>query len=144
MNVPENSEKGQSTIKFVSEMLMEVMVPDVFEKPPELERAHRSLGPKPQEGRPPPPLVVCFHKFQEKEKALRWARQHETKYKNTTLRIYPDISADLARKHSAFKNVKQLLYQTDVRFQLLHPARLRVRFEDETLLFNTPDEAQQF
>ena len=37
LNVPENSEKGQSTTKFVSEMLMEVMGPEVFEKPPELE-----------------------------------------------------------------------------------------------------------
>lgn len=144
LNVPENSEKGQPTIKFVSEMLVEVMGPEVFEKPPELERAHRSLGPKPQEGRYPRPLVVCFHRFQEKEKVLRWARQNEAKYKDFTLRIYPDFSADLVRKRAAFKKVKQLLYQKDVRFQLLHPARLRVRFEDETLLFNTPDEAQQF
>lgn len=144
LNVPENSEKGQSTVTFVSEMLVEVMGQEVFEKPPELERAHRSLGPKPQEGRPPRPLVICFHKFQEKEKALRWARQNEAKYKGSTLRIYPDISADLARKRAAFKNVKQLLYQKNVRFQLLHPARLRVRHEDETFLFHTPEEAQQF
>ncbi len=103
LNVPENSEKGQSTVKFVSEMLMEVMCQEVFEKPPELERAHRSLGPKPQEGRPPRPLVICFYRFQEKEKALRWARQNEARYKDSTLRIYPDISADLARKRAAFK-----------------------------------------
>lgn len=144
LNVPENSEKGQSTVKFVSEMLMEVMGQEVFEKLPELERAHRSLGPKPQEGRPPRPLVICFHRFQEKEKALRWARQNEAKYKGSTLRIYPDISADLARKRATFKNVKQLLYQKNVRFQLLHPARLRVHHNDETFLFNTPEEAQQF
>ncbi len=31
---------------FVSEMLMEVMGRQIFEKPPELERAHRLLGPK--------------------------------------------------------------------------------------------------
>ncbi len=144
LNVPENSEKGQSTVKFVSEMLMEVMGQEAFEKPPELERAHRSLGPKPQEGRPPRPLVICFHRFQEKEKALRWARQNEAKYKDSTLRIYPDISADLARKRATFKNVKQLLCQKNVRFQLLHPARLRVRHEDETFLFNMPEEAQRF
>ncbi len=144
LNVPENSGKGQSTVKFVSEMLMEVMGQEVFEKPPELERAHRSLGPKPQEGRPPRPLVICFNRFQEKEKALKWARQNEAKYKDSTLRIYSDISADLARKRAAFKNVKQLLYQKNVRFQLLHPARLRVRHEDETFLFNMPEEAQRF
>lgn len=144
LNIPENSEKGQPTVKFVSEMLMEIMGEEVFEKPPELERAHRSLGPKPQDGRPPRPLVVCFHRFQEKEKALRWARQNEVKYKGSTLRIYPDISADLTRKRAMFKDVKQLLYQKKVRFQLLHPARLRVHYEEQTFLFDTPEKAQQF
>ncbi|XP_053087339.1 uncharacterized protein LOC117596434 [Pangasianodon hypophthalmus] len=145
LNVPErNSEKGQSTVKLVSEMLMEVVGQEGFEKPPELERGHRSLGPKPQEGRAPRPLALCSHTLQEKEKALRWARQNEAKYKGSTLRIYSDISADLARKRATFKNGKQLLYQKNVRFQLLHPARLRVHHEDETFLFNTPEEAQQF
>ncbi len=44
LNVPEDSEKGQPVVQFVSEMLMEVMGKDVFDKPPELERAHRTLG----------------------------------------------------------------------------------------------------
>ena len=39
LNVPEDSEKGQTTVKFVSEMLMEVMGEGVFEKPSDLERA---------------------------------------------------------------------------------------------------------
>lgn len=38
LNVADDNEKGQSTVKFVSNMLMEVM-PGVFDKPPELERA---------------------------------------------------------------------------------------------------------
>ncbi len=46
LNVPENSKKGQSTVMFVSEVLMEVMGRQIFEKSPELERAHRLLGPK--------------------------------------------------------------------------------------------------
>lgn len=46
VNVPENSEKGHLTFKFVSEMIMEVMGQEVFEKPPELERAHQALSPR--------------------------------------------------------------------------------------------------
>ena len=144
LNVPEGSEKGQSTVKFVSEMLMEVMGEGVFETPPDLERAHRSPGQKPQEGRPPRPLVICFHRFQEKEKVLRWGRTHDVKFKGSKLRIYPDLSVGLAKKRAAFKDVKQRLYEKNVRFSLLYPARLRVHFDDQTFIFSSPEEAQEF
>lgn len=89
-------------------------------------------------------MVVCLHIFQEKERALGCARQYEVKYNGSTLRFYSNISADLAKKCAAFKNAKQLLYQKRIHFQLLHPVWLQVRYEDETFLVNTPDEAQQF
>ena len=143
LNVPEDSERGQPTVKFVSNMLMEAM-PGVFDKPPELERAHRSLGQKPKEERPPRPFVVCFHRFQEKEKALRWARANDVKFQGTPLRIYPDLSAALARKRATFKDIKHLLYKKNVRFNLLHPARLRVEFDKQTFIFSSPEEAQKF
>ena len=143
LNVPEDSERGQPTVKFVSNMLMEAM-PGVFDKPPELERAHRSLGQKPKEERPPRPFVVCFHRFQEKEKALRWARANDVKFQGTPLRIYPDLSAALARKRATFKEIKHLLYKKNVRFNLLHPARLRVEFDKQTFIFSSPEEAQKF
>ena len=119
LNVPEDSKKGQSTVKFVSNLLMEVM-PDVFDKTPEQERAHRSLGQKPFKGKLPRPFVVCFHKFQEKEKALQWARTHDLKLDEITLRMYPNMTAALAKKRAAFKEVKQLIYEKNVRFSLLY------------------------
>lgn len=94
LNVPEDSEKGQSTVKFISNMLMEGM-PDVFDAPPELEGAHRSLAQKPAVGQPPRALAVCFHKFQEREKALQWARTHDVQLGPNKLRIYPDVTAAL-------------------------------------------------
>lgn len=143
LNVPEDSEKGQSTVKFVSNMLMEVM-PDVFDAPPELERAHRSLARKPAVGHPPRALVVCFHRFQEKEKALQWARTHDVQLGTNKLRVYPDLTTALVKRRAEFKDVKQLLYQKKVRFSLLHPARLRVEFDKQTFIFTSPKEAQQF
>ena len=144
LNVPEDSEKGQYTVKFISDLLMEAMGEEVFENPPELERAHRSPGQRPREGQPPRPFVVCFHRFQVKEKALRWAQTHDVEFNGSKLRIYPDMSAGLAKKRATFKNVKQLLYEKKIRFSLLHPARLRVQFEDETLFFHSPEDAKVF
>lgn len=146
VNVPEGSENGKDPVKFISEMLMDIMGPDVFAKPPTLERAHRSLGPKPTQGASARPrtFMVCFHRFQEKERALRWARQHELKYHGTVLRVYPDLSTALAKRRAAFNAVKQSLYQKGVRFQLLYPARLRVMFGEDTRHFETPEEAKAF
>lgn len=144
INIPEGSENGQDPIKFIAELLVEVMGSEVFEKPPELERAHRSLFPKPREGAPPRPFVVCFNRFQEKERALRWSRQHELRYRGRIIRCYPDLSAALSKKRAAFNDVKSALYRKGIQFRLLHPARLRVIFQNETHEFRTPEEAKEF
>ncbi len=49
MNIPEGSGNGKDPVKFIAELLVG---PDVFTEPPELERAHRLLGPKLKEGKP--------------------------------------------------------------------------------------------
>lgn len=144
VNVPENSEGDEDPVTFMSNMLMEVMGSEVFDTPPALERSHR-VGKKPDKtGKSPRPFVVCFQRFQEKERVLRWARQHELKYNNTTVRIYPDYSANLSRRRAEFNDIKQALYSKGIKFQLLYPSCLRVTFGGNTFRFNTPDEAKTF
>lgn len=130
INIPEGTEDGKDPIGFISRLLKDTME-SVFDKPPELERVHRARRPKPGAGQSPRPFIVCFHRFQEKEKALHWFRRHDTKFNGISLRLYPDTSAALVRKRAGFKEVKQSLYQKGIKFQLLHPARLRVKFGEE-------------
>ncbi len=144
VNIPEGSENNQDPVKFVSEMLKELTGTEVFNEPPILERAHRSPGQKPTDGRKPHPFVVCFHRFQDKERLLRWSRSHEIQYKGNAVRIYPDLSVALSKKRALYKGIIQSLYQKGIRFQLLYPARLRVTFEEQTFIFNSPEEAKQF
>lgn len=66
---------------------MEILGPEVFDKPPELERAHCSLLPKPKSGAAPRNIIVCFHQFQGKEQALRWARQYELRYRDKVVSL---------------------------------------------------------
>lgn len=143
INVPEGAEDGKDTIGFISGLLKDTME-SVFDKPPELERAHRALRPKPGAGQYPRPFIVCFHRFQEKEKALHWARRHDIKFNGESLRLYPDTSAALAKKRAGFKEVKHSLYQKGIKFQLLYPARLRVRLGEETPTFDSPEAAESF
>ena len=144
VNIPEGSENGKDLVKFISELLAVGMGPDVFTSPPELERAHRSLGPKPKEGKPARPFVVCFLCYQQREAALQWARNHVVNYQGTTLRFYPDLSPALARKQAAYNDVKRALFQKAVRFRMMYPARLVVTFEAQTFTFESPEDAQEF
>lgn len=81
LNIPEGSEDGQDPATFVSGLLKDAMGADVFAKPPELDRAHRALGPEPAEGGPLRPFILCFHRYREKDLGLKWSRQHQVKYK---------------------------------------------------------------
>lgn len=144
LNIPEGSEDGKDPSKFMSDVLMETMGPEVFLTPPELERAHRTPTSRVGQRSSPRTFLVCFSRFQQKEAALRWARNHELKYQGATIRIYQDVSPALAKKRAAFNGVKQALYQKNIRFRLLYPARLRVMHGDVTFTFDTPGEAQKF
>lgn len=123
---------------------MQTMGPDVFSSPPELERAHRTPTFRPVQGASPRTFLVCFSRFQQKEAALRWGRNNELKYQGAIIRIYPDLNAALAKKRAAFNGIKGALYQKNVRFNLLYPARLRVMHGNDVHTFSSPDEAQRF
>uniref|UniRef100_A0AAV2KF52 Uncharacterized protein n=1 Tax=Knipowitschia caucasica TaxID=637954 RepID=A0AAV2KF52_KNICA len=59
--------------------------------------------------------------------------------------IFPDYSADLTRRRAAFNEVKVSLRQQEgVRYGLLYPARLRVSYNGETKVFNTPSDVKDY
>lgn len=136
LNIPEGSEEGKDPLKFIGDALMQMMGPDVFTAPPELERAHRTPNTKSNQRKTPRAFLVCFSKFQQKEAVLRWARSHELMYKGASVRIYQDLSTALAKKRAAFNDVKRALYQKNVRFQQLYPARLRVSYGGDVFTFD--------
>lgn len=146
LGVPEGMEQGNPT-RFVAGLLHEVFGgSDGLDKPPVLDRAHRTLGPIPSEGGRPRPFIVCFHYYQEKERIQRLAREkHRLDYRGKQLLIFPDFSADLTRRRAAFNEVKGVLRkQEGVRYGLLYPARLRVSYEGETRVFDNPKSVKDF
>ncbi|KAL2092687.1 hypothetical protein ACEWY4_012485 [Coilia grayii] len=143
INVPEDSEPKGDIVAFVSALLKDNMG-NLFTSPPELERAHRALVQKPKNGQSPRAIIVAFLRFRDRERVLHWARQNEVVFQGHTLRFYPDLSTQLSKKRVGFKNVKAALYQKGIQFRLLYPARLRVTYGGETLIFDTPADAETF
>ncbi|KAJ8397388.1 hypothetical protein AAFF_G00439370 [Aldrovandia affinis] len=53
--------------------------------------------------------------------------------------IFPDFSAELNKRRAEYVEVKKLLREKEgVRYGLVYPARLRVSFQGQEKMFDTP------
>ncbi|CAM4607678.1 unnamed protein product [Leuciscus chuanchicus] len=129
VGLPEGLE-GKNAREFMINLLSELLS-DSLTEPPELDRAHRSLRPRPRTEESPRPLIIRFHRYIVKETVMNWAKSHKVmSYKGHKIKMYEDFSAEVAKKRAAFNKVKSLLYQKEVRFGMLYPARLRAQDDD--------------
>lgn len=141
VGIPENVE-GPRPSEFVTKLLMDALGEDSFENPPSVDRAHRTLAPKPVDGvNKPRPLIIKLHHFQTKELILRLARQKgPLSYNGTKFHIFPDYSPDVNKRRAAFAETKKQLHAAKIQFGLYYPATLqfthngkRMRFTDPTM-----------
>ena len=145
LGVAEDSERGQCPLKFMSELLVKVLNDENFTKPPELERCHRALMAKPNPDARPRPFILCFHRYQERERVLQLAIQkRQLSYEGKKILVFPDYSARLAAKRSAYKKVKAQLYEKNIKFSLRYPATLMVYFNGARHSFSTAGAAEAF
>ncbi|RXN17961.1 putative transposase element L1Md-A101/L1Md-A102/L1Md-A2 [Labeo rohita] len=143
IGIPEGSE-GHNPVTFVSSMLTELFGEDAFERPPEIDRAHR-VGQKPQRNSFPRHMVVRLHKYQTKELILKLSRERgQLEFNGTVVRIFPDMSAEVMRRRAEYKDVKTSLRNAGITYGMLYPARLRVDFQGQRHMFLTPQTAAEF
>ena len=74
IGLPESLEGSRPTA-FFSQLLVDVFGMEVLSSPPEPERAHRSLAPKPAAGEKPRPIIIRLHHFQVKDLLICEARR---------------------------------------------------------------------
>ncbi|KAK7886458.1 hypothetical protein WMY93_026079 [Mugilogobius chulae] len=145
VGLPEGIE-GPQPSKFFAKLLQDAFGQDVFPTPPELDRAHRSLVQKPGPGERPRPVIICFHRYQNKELLIREARKRrEVKYQDNIFRVYEDYSPEVVDQRKVYKTVMSDLYRMGLRPSLLYPARLRITKQDGTrVMFGSAVEAKKF
>ncbi|KAJ4939396.1 hypothetical protein JOQ06_028845, partial [Pogonophryne albipinna] len=126
IGLPESLE-GPRPTAFFSQLLVDVFGKEVLSSPPELDRAHRSLAPKPAAGDKPRPVTVRLHHFQVKDLLIREARRRgELFYKEHKIRLYEDYSSDVLKERAEYKSSMAELYKRGYRPALLYPAKLRI------------------
>lgn len=112
---------------------------------PVIDRAHRILAAKPPPGKLPRAMLVRLHYYQMREMILcASCERGQLSYRGKRIHIFPDYSASLSRRRAEFKEVKGQPYQANMKFGLVHPAKLWITFQGTVHTFNNPDAALLF
>lgn len=145
IGIMEGVEAGNPT-RFVTELLSELFgVDSLGDSPIIIDRAHRSLAPKPKPGERPRPMIVCFHYYSDKEKILRLSRNKgRLHYNGTPLHIFPDMSPEVSKLRAAFNPVKAKLRDAGVSYSLYYPAKLAITVDGSRYTFDNPQDAEKF
>ncbi|CAL9707506.1 unnamed protein product [Knipowitschia caucasica] len=126
VGLPENLEDARPTV-FFSQLLVDVFGQNTLSTSPEIDRAHRTLAPKPAPGARPRPVIIRLHRFQVKDLIIREARRRgPLLYKDHPIRIYEDYSPDVLKLRSEYRTAMAELYKRGYRPALLFPAKLRI------------------
>ncbi|XP_052314716.1 uncharacterized protein LOC127906535 [Oncorhynchus keta] len=138
VSVPEPAEMHLAT-DFVSGLLKDVLALD---EKLLIDRAHRSLNPKPRDGERPRDIILRVHFFHEKMEILRRARNTTLSFQGQSFSIYQDYSPTVSRQRAAFGQAKPVLWDhPSVKYGLRVPARLWISHEGKDYTFESPDEA---
>ncbi|KAK1906574.1 LINE-1 retrotransposable element ORF1 protein [Dissostichus eleginoides] len=141
VGVPEETTITNTTAA-ISTLLKEAFK---LEKEPLLDRAHRTLQPKPRPGERPRTIIARLHYHADCADILRRARaQQRIKIGDFVVSIFPDHTSRTARARAAFNDVRRQLREIPgIRWSAL-PARLRITHGGTERQFNSPDDAETF
>ena len=140
--ISEGAEKDSASVtEFVEQLLGNNL--DIADTTTlQIERAHRSLGPKPPPHAQPRSIVVKFASFRTKEMVLRKAWQKKgLMLEETRINVDNDYPPRILQRRKEYTEVRKALQERDIKFQTLFPARLKVKFREGEKIYDTVEEA---
>lgn len=107
----------------------------------QIQRAHRSLGPRPRDASISRSILVNFHRFDTKEKVLKAAWGKKIFYEGKLISFAHDLPTEINNKLKEYKNIKKILKEGKIRFQTPYPAKMRIHWDDGPHLYASASEA---
>lgn len=140
LNVAEDPDS--SSPASVSKLIKEALKMD---KEVLVDRSHRTLQPMRPDGKPRA-IIAKLHYYQDCVEVLRRAREAgPLRYNGYIISVFPDHPPSVARARSAFNEVRKLLRGRDnIRYGILHPARLRITHNGTEKQFRDAGEAMAY
>ncbi|CAI5655064.1 unnamed protein product [Oreochromis niloticus] len=144
VGLPEKIENGRM-VEFLSKFLPKLLGADNFDKPLDIDRAHRLGGRTPGERDRPRVTIARIHHVQVREKILQLAReQFPLNYNGKAIHIFPDFPTEVVKQRQVFQDVRKRLMDAGARCSFYYPARLRVMHGSMVKVFSTLHEAEDF
>ena len=142
--VKEGAEENSPSMAVYVERLLR----EGLELPAELElrveRAHRSLMPKPPGEAPPRSIVVKMARYRMKDELLRTAWQKRGfQHLGKRVNLDHDYAPDVLKKRREYAEAKAVLKEKKIRFQTPFPARFRVFYQEGVVMYGSAEEATE-
>uniref|UniRef100_H3AKR2 L1 transposable element RRM domain-containing protein n=1 Tax=Latimeria chalumnae TaxID=7897 RepID=H3AKR2_LATCH len=141
--IPETTDMVD-TMKVVKNVLGSILqIEPESSEIPEVERAHRSLKPKPNKTDRPQQIIFKFLRSADKDKVLRAARgKGELQWEGTTFRLAQDFSSSVQQKRAEYRKIWKIIESAGGKPLMLYPARLRISLNGQKLEFQSVSEAE--
>ena len=144
IGLPEDAE-GTNPAKFFENWIPTLLGLETKAGRVKIERAHRTLAPKPGPNQRPRPVLIRFHNFADKQRVLDAARRSGTvRHQETRIMFFQDLSAAVLRKRKGFDDVKKRLRDIGAKYMMLYPATLKIIHGGEARSFDSPAKATAF
>lgn len=147
VGLKESTQVGPRPTEFFSNLLFQVLGPDVLPQPPQLEIAHRALRDKPGPNEKPRHVIMRFSSLPVKEQVIREARKRraDLEYEGNKIAIYEDLPAEIMEQRRLYSDVMAQLYKLGLKPSLRHPARLFITEEDgNKLRLDSVEDAKKY
>ncbi|KAK1879477.1 LINE-1 retrotransposable element ORF1 protein [Dissostichus eleginoides] len=139
----------EDPVRFIEKWLPDYLKMTTRKGKIKLDRAHRSMAPKPGPEQRSRPIILKFHNFADKQLVMNAARKlglEPCRLAHTGPRIsfFNDYSAAVVKKCKAFDEIKYRLRKKSIDYALIYPATLKVMINGTERRFDTPEGAAAF
>lgn len=144
MGISETTNMGPME-RYVEQLLISMLGRETFSDIFIVERAHRSLAPRPPTGSRPRPIIAKILNYRDRDAALQKARElGQLTHEGMNISLYPDFTSSVQEARKKFATVKQKLRYPSIPYPMLYPARLKITVDGKTKIFNEPGDTMKF
>lgn len=141
INVKEGVEAGGMD-SFMVKILSYILDLKDDEKPPEVDRAHRALRPRPDPDQPPRPIYIRLLRWPDRQRIPQAAEKRALTWDDARFYVRQDFSPGVQQQRAAYNEIITQIKAKGCRLGILHPARLVVTIDGQRLTYSSASEAE--